>query len=82
MKDELRTIEEWEAEQGKMVINTEKLDLSTPISEKEFSEISADNEVGIVLDSRLEWLRVNKYEDTRENRMNVDLPSRPELWDK
>ncbi|CAB4152049.1 hypothetical protein UFOVP585_49 [uncultured Caudovirales phage] len=74
-----KTFEEWEIVRGMYASDLERHKTDNDITLEEFTKIVEDNMsefVGVHLEDRLEFLKANGYETTRENLINADLSVR------
>lgn len=68
------TVEYWEKKQGKIILNTDDINLLEKMTIEEFTDLADKNMYSPVDYSfREKWLRDNGYEVTRENMVNADL---------
>lgn len=65
-----KTIKDWELEKGFIVRGAQPM---TKLTEQEFDDIPAGEKVGVNHKDRVQFLKDNGYEVTRENMINVDL---------
>ena len=85
--DKEKTIADFELENGVALKDTGKYPADSTVTEAEFKSTIDDGEsykdyVRVEIPYRIFWLLQNGYELTRENMIDVDLPSRPELHAK
>lgn len=76
-----KSFEEWEKETGIFALDISKHDLSKSLTSDEFmglvqGKLRSDF-TGVNYKFRVQWLKDNGYELTRENLLNSDLPTVP-----
>lgn len=65
-----KTIKDWEQEKGVIVRGAQPL---TKLTEQEFNDIPDGEKTGVNHKDRIQFLKDNGYEVTRENMINTEL---------
>lgn len=76
MAEATKTVSEWEQENG-VIFTDDNVDLKSKVTADEFEKLRQQHVWAAVnVEARTKWLKDNGYDVTRENLVNVDLPSK------